>query len=921
MTNKLVNTSAKLAFARLTPLAAALLVLPSAGLSAAPNSVESNEGLSVYAAAERDDEFIEAPRPELPSSLLMQLPSVPSPVVPKSVNQPPPSSIVNLPPAVAPAKLADKTIADAPSAALPLRPEQTQPKPIVAPIVAAPTAAPATATPVAVAPITTATQGLASADTVGSRLGWLTSAQIAQLPDADKPPLDTTCQGAWATPVPLSTPLGDLATSDIEALANSLSYNDEGGADLSGSVRIAQGGRLLEADNGSITQDRNFGRFDGNVRIAQPGVLLTGEQAVVNINTGAGQLLSSEFVSQPMHAHGRADRMRRFSDGTLLIDRGIYTTCAPGSRVWSFEAKDIELNPNTGIGEVYSAKLRIQDVPILYLPYFRFPIDDRRQTGLLVPRFGNTNDGGFDLSVPIYLNITPQLDATLTPRLLSSRGVMLETETRYLTRDFGSGELKAAILPSDQKTGDDRKSASLDQRADWQNGWRARTSLNYVSDNFYFTDLGTDLNIANQTHQERIGEVFYDTPDWHFVARAQGFQTIDPDLLDVDKPYSRVPQLLVTSERNRLPGWQRSLRAEVARFERNADDGSTPEINGTRLRLDPEIRYDYSQPWGYIRPAAKLSHLSYALDGSGVTGSSNRSITVPTFSLDTGLTFERFSNNGSSQVLEPRLYYLYSPNRDQSALPNFDSAVTTFGYDQLFRDTRFSGGDRIDDANQVAAGLTSRWLDTDGFEYLQTSLGQIVYFSDRNVRLDTTMPVDSRATSSYAGNVTLRPNEETSFFADLLMDPKGAKLSQYSVGGSYLPKTSDRLYNAGYRFRRDDPSIGQKAVSQTQLSFVQPLGVNWKVLGLWNYDIKEKESQEALFGVSYEACCWQVRLFKRSYIVDSATLSSPTSDRVREAVFIEIVLKGLAGFGTNVDSLFDTNVFGYNQLDHKKEGF
>lgn len=774
-----------------------------------------------------------------------------------------------------------------------------------------------------VALLTVPTLSLAAAPSnVGTRLGWLSASDIAQLPDADKPPMDATCQGAWATPVPLNTPLGDIDVSNIEALANSLSYDDAGGTELSGGVRIAQGGRLLEADSGSISQDRNFGRFDGNVRIAQPGVLLTGEQAVVNINTSAGQLLSSEFVSQAMHAHGRAERIRRFSDGVLIIDRGIYTTCAPGSRVWSFEAKDIELNPNTGVGEVYSAKLRIHDVPILYLPYFRFPIDDRRQSGLLIPRFGNTNDGGFDLSLPVYLNIAPQVDATVTPRLLSSRGAMLETETRYLTKNFGSGELQAAILPNDQKTGDDRKSASLNQRADWENGWRARTSLNYVSDNFYFTDLGTDLNLANQTHQERIGEVFYDTPNWHFVARAQGFQTIDPDLLDVDKPYSRVPQLLVSSERDRLPGWQHGLRAEVARFQRTIDDGSAPEINGTRIRLDPEIRYDYSQPWGYVRPAAKLSHLNYSLDGDGVTGSDNRSITVPTLSLDTGLIFERFANDGSSQVLEPRLYYLYAPNRDQSQLPNFDSAVTTFSYDQLFRDSRFSGGDRIDDANQVAVGLTSRWLDSDGFEHLQTSLGQIVYFRDRQVRLDPfNTPVDTSATSSYAGNVTLRANEETSFFADMLMDSEGGKLSQYSVGASYLPNTGDRLYNAGYRFRRDDPSIGQKAVSQTQLSFVQPMGPNWKVMGLWNYDIKEKESQEALFGVSYEACCWQVRLFRRSFIADAAANNSPTSDRSRDAVFIEIVLKGLAGFGTNVDTLFEQNVFGYNQLEHKKEGF
>lgn len=777
-----------------------------------------------------------------------------------------------------------------------------------------------------------AARNLPSLDSAGERLGWMSAADISQLPLVDRPRVEPTCGGAWVTPIGPGASTDDTGQNDIVALADSLSYRDNGEAVLEGGVRIKQSGRLLEADSGYITQNRDYGRFDGNIRLAEPGLLLTGDQAVININTKAGQLLSSEFVSSQMHAHGRAERIRRYSDGVTVIDRGIYTTCAPGSRSWSFEARDIELNPNTGVGKVYDAKLRIGDVPVLYVPYYRFPIDDRRQTGILVPRFGSTNDGGLDFSLPVYLNLAPQYDATLTPRLLTERGAMLEGEFRYLTQGFGSGEISGAILPDDQQTGLDRKSGIYKHRADWDSGWSFRTELNYVSDNAYFTDLGTDLTIANRTHQERVGEISYTKDDWNFTGRVQGFQTIDPGLVDADRPYSRLPQLLLTNQPANLPGWQPGLRAELANFQRNIDDGSADEINGVRLRLDPSLRYRYSRPWGYVQPGVKLSHLQYALEGDGVIGEDNPSLTLPTVSLDSGLVFERLRSDGGSQTLEPRLYYLYSPYRDQINLPNFDTANTTFSYDQLFRDTRFSGSDRIDDANQVSVGLTSRWSNSEGFENLQASLGQIIYLRDRQVRLPLTCnplqpvtclgsaPIGRSPSSSFAGNVTARPNEEVSFFADALMDPEGGRLSQYSVAASILPQEGSRLYNAGYRFRRDDPTIGQKAVSQTQLSFVQPLGVNWKVLGLWNYDIKAKESQEALFGVSYESCCWSVSLFKRSFLADAA-LTSSSADRERNAVFVEITLKGLAGFNSGVDSLLEKNVFGYTQLLQREERF
>ena len=777
--------------------------------------------------------------------------------------------------------------------------------------------------------------GLPNIDSVGERLGWLTRAEIAQLPALDRPTINATCEGAWVTPIGPSVIAGKLNESDVKAMADSLSYRDNGEAVLEGQVRLQQAGRLIEADSGYLTQDREYARFDGNIRLAEPGLLLTGDQGVVNVNTSAGQLLSSEFVSSSIHAHGRAERIRRFSDGAMRIDQGLYTTCAPGQRSWSFVANNIVLDPNTGVGKVYGAKLRINDVPVLYTPYFRFPIDDRRQTGLLPPQFGTSTNGGFVYAQPIYLNLAPHYDATLTPTLYTQRGLLMKGEFRYLTENLGRGEFSGAVLSNDKQTGEDRKSGRFRHALQGETGWSARTDLNYVSDPFYLTDLGSGLEIANQTYQERVGDVRYDRDNWHLLARAQGFQTLDPTLADGDKPYTRLPQILLTTDPSLLPGWQHQLRAEITNFQRSIDDGSADEVNGVRLRLDPQLRYDFNQPWGFVRPGVRLSHLQYALSGSGTTGKADSaSFTLPTVSLDSGLFFERYSDKGSSVTLEPRALYLYSPYRDQSALPVFDTATRTFSYDQLFRDTRFSGNDRIDDAHQLSLGVTTRHLDDTGFEHLQASLGQIYYFRDRLVTLPVSCTVSSSiacssgvgepglsSSSDFAGNVIVRANEETSFYGDFLLNPDDSKFTQYSVGASYLPINAGRVYNAGYRFRRDDPTIGQKQVSQTQLSFVQPFGVNWKVIGLWQYDLLAKESQEALFGVSYESCCWQVRVFKRNYIAVTDTTTQANTDRNSSTFFIEVTLKGLAGLGSRVDALLERNVIGYSQLAKTEDSF
>lgn len=754
-----------------------------------------------------------------------------------------------------------------------------------------------------------------SADINKARLGWTSREQINALPRAQRPPMDRTCSGTWITPIPAGTKTGDPALSDIEIEAEDVHYDVNGTSTLTGRVSIRQPGRRIDADRAMLTQDRNEGRFSGNILIAEPGLVLTGDQAEFDFTTQLAHIKRTEFVSSSINAHGRADQITRNNKGLITIARGEYSTCAPDDRSWYFVASDIRLNQESGRGEVRHAVLHIQDVPVLYTPYFNFPIDSRRQSGMLIPRFGNTNDGGLDLAVPVYLNLAPNYDATLTPRLMTQRGAMVEGEFRYLLPRLGEGSLTGGYLASDPLYANlDRKSLAWKQTGNLTPALQLKTNVNYVSDSAYFIDLGTDLSLTNTTFQERTAELAYHRDAWTLISRVQGFQTIDPLIADRDKPYARLPQLLLMGGTPAARGWQPRLSTELTYFERTINDSSGPEVNGARYRLDPALSYVVDSSWGRLTPTVKLHTLNYELSGDGVPGGSNqRNKAVPSVSLDGGLVFER-EQGRFLQTLEPRAYYLYAPYQNQSDLPNFDTANTTFSYQQLFRDSRFSGGDRLDDANQVSLSLTSRFIASDsGEEIIHASAGQIFYLRDRKVRLDPSIPIATDRTSGIAAQLAAPIGHGWSSIADALWTPNLQHSSQYSASFNYLPESRDRLANLGYHFRREDPSIGQKALRQASVSFVQPVGINLQLLALWQYDLRRRETQDSLLGMQYEACCWKVRLFNRRFLADPDNISQG-SQRQRTAFFIEIELKGLAGISSGVKNLLSNNMFGYNQL-------
>jgi LPS-assembly protein len=303
----------------------------------------------------------------------------------------------------------------------------------------------------------------------------------------------------------------------------------------------------------------------------------------------------------------------------------------------------------------------------------------------------------------------------------------------------------------------------------------------------------------------------------------------------------------------------------------------------------------------------------YQLDGQDVVDKT-RMILVPIASLDGGLVFER-DQGGYVQTMEPHFLYSYAAYRDQNDLPNFDTANTTFSFAQLFRDSRFAGGDRIDDANQMSLGLTSRVINSDsGEEVVRASIGQIAYFRDRKVRLDPNLnPVATDASSNVVAALAAPVGRGWSSTAEAQWTHNLEYVQQYGFNFNYLPESRDRLFNIGYNFRREDPTIGQEKLQQANTSFLQPIGINWQLIGLLQYDFLNREIQDSVVGLQYESCCWRVRAFRRTFLADPSNVSA-NADRLRSSVFIEFELKGLAGVSGGISSLLGKNMFGYSQL-------
>lgn len=730
------------------------------------------------------------------------------------------------------------------------------------------------------------------------------------------------CRGVWVTPIAAAqTSENSLPTDQtpVTITADYGYYHPLDGSSLTGEVRLSQPNRLLMADRIQLDSSQTQVEAQGNVRLAEAGIVSEGETLRYNLTDQSAEFSNSHYISESLQAHGRAEQLSRDRQGKINLRNTEYSTCEPDNRVWMLKTDKLELNTETGRGTAKRSTLYIYDTPIVTLPWFNFPIDGQRSSGFLPPKLGYTNDGGIQLATPYYLNLAPQYDATLTPRVFTDRNPMLEAELRALSADYGVVTLSGGYLPDDRRYGrQDRKRASVLHQWSINDEWRSILDLNYVSDKDYFADLGDDPLVRNTLNQERSLSLFYQSQQisgLNAVLRAQDFQTIDPAVADVDRPYARLPQLLASYQSADTQSVQYHLQHDSAYFKRRIEDGSGIENSGVRVFHHLQAAYPIRRAWGYIKPELSAKHVYYQYDKDSLDSQSrskddaSRSAFVPQFSLDMGLSFER--QGRYLQVLEPRLFYANSRYDNQDDFPNYDSVPISRSYDQLFRTERFIGNDRLEDNHFATLGVVHRLYNDDGLELLRMGLGQSRYFADRRVRLNPNDPIATERTSGSALELSSQLTQHLRVDATALWQPNGDNTSTITQLNYQHPH--GQLYHVGLIDRREFAIQGQQALRQITAGLIQPISAQWRAFGYLQYDLNKQVTRDGLFGIDYDGCCWRVAVYGRSFFND---LDDPSQSKPRRLIMAEVTLKGLGGLSGNLANLLRQKIMGYSQVEN-----
>jgi len=687
---------------------------------------------------------------------------------------------------------------------------------------------------------------------------------------------------------------GDPDVIEFQAGEVEATFGQDPTGTLSGGVLLRRGNRLASAQSANYDPFARALYLTGGVRYEGPGSAVSSETAEFGYDTGRIRFEGAEFQVGERNARGSAGILEINQEGQLRLADVNYTTCPPESVDWIIEAKDINLDTKTGVGTARGMRLRFKGVPILYSPYLSFPITDARKSGVLTPEIGSTGRSGNELSVPYYWNIAANYDATLTPRLLTERGLQMGTEFRYL---FGNSEGTAEVeyLPNDSKFDGNRHTVAFEHRTLFDNGWRGDIDFREVSDNQYYEDLGGSLSVSSITHLNRRMLLDYYGDHWSLLAMFQDYQTIDDAITPEDEPYRRLPQILANGYwPNGLLGLDYRLDTELVNFDRDVG------VTGWRFNVAPQIELPIEKPGWFIKPGVTLDHTRYDLDNtlSGVETEPSR--TLPIASLDLGLQFERLmkSSKGRVQTLEPRVLYVHVPFRDQSDLPVFDTILPDLNLVQLYRKNRFLGVDRITDTDQLSIGITSRILETSsGRELMSATIGQARYLSSQNVSIPGQV-MSVAETSDYIAEVRFLLSDSINFDVGHQWSEDDRGTTQSEARLQYRP-ADNRILNLSYRFRK-------QSLEQGDLSWSWPLSQSWNFVGRYNYSFRDREPLEQFYGLEFESCCWGLRLVSRRYI--------STRDGTRDSsIGLQLVLKGMTSVGTAADKLLERGILGYSR--------
>ncbi|ADP99045.1 LPS-assembly protein LptD [Marinobacter adhaerens] len=741
----------------------------------------------------------------------------------------------------------------------------------------------------------------------------------AELPAEARASLPLFCEGGYlpsgrANGVGNAFAVGSDSEQPLEASGLNARYEIDRTLFLEGDVRIRQGGFQVTGSEARYSQQEGAVSVQGPLVSRGEGFLLTGENANYDVDSGRLDINTATFLLHGPEMRGRAGSLSRISEEQVVIADGLLTTCGPSQNDWAIVASDIRLDRAQGFGTAKHVRLEVLDVPVFYWPWASFPIDDRRKSGFLYPQFGSSSagSGGF-LAVPYYFNLAPHYDATLTPQYIHGRGLFNEVEGRYLS-SLGETTLQLGYIGNDsafqeENPGESGERWALDAttRAAFGRGWRGYGDFSVVSDEDYLSDLNRSLEINQATHLQRKGGVTYRSDKQYFDAYLNDYQTISDRIADVDKPYAQLPEVIYAGQTG-AGIVEANLESQYTVFYRDNEAlTGLDRANGQRFRARPELALPMRALWGFSRPSVSVDYTRYNLDDY-VLGDGSFDRTVPVVEWDNGLYFDRQSRLFDvpyNQTLEPRLYYAWADaDPDQNDIPDFDTDLQTFRFEQLFRPDRFTGGDRVGDANQLTVALTSRFNDLlTGAERARFSIGQVQYFEDREVTLFGE-GAGTRSRSPLAGEVVLNPLDTLEIRSSGLWDPDTGDTEEGRSQLTFHSTDYRYLASVGHTYSRGE-------LEQSDIAAVFPVSDRVSLIGRWVYDSDLDRTVGSLAGLEYNNCCWSVQVVHQNYLTDDRELDS--------RILFQIQLKGLGG-SDGASSSISEAIYGFDERERRRFG-
>ncbi|MFY1848602.1 LPS-assembly protein LptD [Achromobacter dolens] len=710
---------------------------------------------------------------------------------------------------------------------------------------------------------------------------------------------------------------------------------------LTGAAQVRRIDGVIKGDRINYRKDTGEVDVQGNARMMRDGTLVTGPNAKFNVDKYSGEVEKPNFWLGATGGFAVAEHADIFSKSQMRLHTVTYSGCSCETPSWYIKANTVDIDFDENEGVARNGVLYFKDVPILASPYMTFPVKKERKSGFLMPTYGTTSKGGFDFSLPYYLNIAPNYDATIQPRYFSKRGLQLGGEFRYLGATY-SGLAYGAYLPDDHVTGNDRWMYWWRHQQLLGNGFYADWDVAKVSDNDYFRDISQlGLNQASTTYLPQRARVGWASTYWSAYAQVYKYQTLqDPNALLVP-PYDKEPELYLRGARYDWGGFDVDWTSTAVRFSQPLLLDRRNGPNGDRLQTYPTVSYPIVRPGWFVVPKVGVNYTQYqtswyngdwlrlnsgtANEGTSFGYPRSQSRTVPIMSLDAGLIFERDTTlfgKDSIQILEPRLYYLRVPYRDQSKIPVYDTSLSDFSFSQAFEENIYTGGwDRISNANQLTAALTTRWLDAStGFERASLAVAQRLYFADQQVTLPGETPRENVRSDFLVGaSAALTDTFSTDVAAQY--NPYDNRWSRALLSGRWSPQCLTTVALA-YRYQRDpQPGVAYQPQGQNQISLaVQwPFTKRWYGVGRVDYSLRNGPSStvsgtndspritQAIAGLEYKGdCCWVGRMVFQRYAVSATDANT--------ALFFQLELTGLGSLGTDPMNLLNRSIPGYSRI-------